>query len=377
MRLSRFALPIFAVLLPLIYACAPAASQKPRFFWPNNPFHAKIEYINFYLFDRDLIRGKENHFAEAILGIEIPKVLFVRPVGVASDGKGRVFVADAKLHTVVVLDLNLGIKRVLLDTDLSEKKFDFPSDVATDGFGWVGIADSLAGKIYLYGPGEILLKIISNDQLKRPTGLTLDPQRQRIYVADPGNHRIVVFGYDGQLLQVLGTRGKEPGQYNYPLDVDVNRAGNIYVLDSMNARVQVLDPEGNFLRAFGERGTSLGSFQLAKSLTVSPSDHVYVTDAPANRFIIFDLQGNLLLTVGGRYVVDEKNISPGGFNMPLGIDVDANDTIWVTDVLNNLIHRFQYLTPAFLAENPIDPATPILPFESPMTPVPSDGGNKP
>ena len=216
-------------------------------------------------------------------------------------------------------------------------------------------------KIFIFGPDEKLRGSFSHPQMQRPTGLTVDAKRQRLYVTDTGAHQVLVFSLRGELLQTIGQRGAGEGEFNFPLDVGVDDQGSLFVLDSLNARVQVFDPEGRFVRQFGERGTALGSFQIPKSLAVSPSGLVYVTDAQANRFVVFSRQGEYLITIGALATVVDGRVAPGGFAMPNGIDVDANESIWVADSMNRMFHRFQYLSEAYLREHPILPGQAFQP----------------
>ncbi len=345
----------FLVLLALLAGCAPQAREHQRFFWPMGGGQPRIEYIGFLQTEQDARQGDGDWLADALLGTRKPQKLFNRPHDVASDGGGRVFVTDAVLREVFVFDFVREEVRTLRIPDRPRPPFKFPGGLTVDAAGRVYVTDSQEAKVYLFGADEKPLKSFGAGQLSRPTGLAVDSARQRLYVVDTGAHRVAVFDPEGGFLGTIGERGGEPGQFNFPADAEVDAAGNLYVLDALNARVQVFDPAGRFLRSFGERGTALGSFRIAKAIAVSPSGHVYVTDSMANRFVIFDLQGRHLLTVGGEALMVEGKVSPGGFYLPQGIDVDENDAIWIVDALNGLVHRYQYLNARYLSEHPILP----------------------
>lgn len=348
------------LLLLLLVGCAPVEEKiGSRFFWPPPPHAAKIEYRTYYATDGDMLRGVDRRLEAAVLGLKDASRIIFQPYSVASDGKGRVFVVDFSVPQVLVLDLPGHTHRHLQGTDGIAQK------VLVDGVGDIWVLDSRKARIYHFGSDEVLKTNFELKDMERPASFAVDAQRMRLYVVDAATHQIRVLDYGGEPLSVYGKRGSEPGEFNYPTDLDLDRDGNLYIIDSMNARVQVLTPEGAFVRAFGERGTASGSFAVPKGIAVSPSDLVYVTDASQNKIVIFNTVGDYLLTLGGRYVYDGSNIRPGGFYYPAGIDVDSAEQIWIADLLNGMVHEFQYLTPEYLAVHPIKP-------EQIYAPKPSD-----
>jgi len=47
-----------------------------------------------------------------------------------------------------------------------------------------------------------------------------------------------------------GRRGSEPGQFDFPIGITINRADEVFVTDFTNARVQKFSSDGTFLAAF-------------------------------------------------------------------------------------------------------------------------------
>ncbi|MFP5504434.1 MAG: hypothetical protein ACLGIN_18270, partial [Candidatus Sericytochromatia bacterium] len=66
--------------------------------------------------------------------------------------------------------------------------------------------------------------------------------KDRVYVADTGNHRIQVFDPQGRLVGGWGTFGNGPGQLNHPRSIEVMPGGNLAVVDDM--RVHYFGPDG-------------------------------------------------------------------------------------------------------------------------------------
>ena len=62
------------------------------------------------------------------------------------------------------------------------------------------------------------------DQFFVPTGVAIADD-DRILVADRGNHRVQVLTMDGQFLASVGTKGKLPLQFDFPLSILVHPMG--------------------------------------------------------------------------------------------------------------------------------------------------------
>ncbi|ORJ62436.1 hypothetical protein B5V00_03890 [Geothermobacter hydrogeniphilus] len=351
------------LLLPvlLLAGCSPAAAPRKRFFWPIGTGQPRIEYLNYYLGEQDLKRGVENPFSDAVFGRERPVPVFQQPHAIAVK-KDEVLVSDLIIKKVVVLDFSQKKIRYLKDAKGRDYLFRRPIGIAVAPRGTVLVVDAIEHRVDVFSAADAYLKSFGQNHLSRPTGIAVSPDGQQVWVVDTGAHRLVHFDGDGNYLGEMGARGVAPGMFNFPLDADFDAEGNLYVLDAMNARVQVFSPQGKFLRAFGGRGTQRGLFRIPKSLAVSrTSGLIYVTDSMANDFIVFDLQGRLLLTVGGHYASNLSKVVPGGMNLPKAIAVDKQDGIWVVDGLNRMVHRFQYLTPAYLEKHPILPGERLVP----------------
>ena len=73
------------------------------------------------------------------------------------------------------------------------------------------------------------------------TSLAVGP-KGHVFVADFYNHRIQKFAPDGTFLTSFGERGSGPGQFEYPIAVDVTADGMVFVVDYANNRVQKWSP---------------------------------------------------------------------------------------------------------------------------------------
>jgi DNA-binding beta-propeller fold protein YncE len=141
----------------------------------------------------------------------------------------------------------------------------------------------------------------------------------------------------GSVVRTIGKTGKEHGEFNFPTEI-VLHGQDLAVVDAMNFRVQVLDKSGNFKYAIGGVGNQddLGTFFRPKGIGYDSEGHLYVVDAEWNRVQVFDEQGNLL------YYFGTRGVEPWAFNLPSGMFIDRNDSVYIADSYNSRVQEFQY-----------------------------------
>ncbi len=180
---------------------------------------------------------------------------------------------------------------------------------------------------------------IGQGQLATPRNMAVAPDG-RVYVADTGNHRIVVFSPEGEMLTSWGAFGAEPGQFNEPWDVAVGPDGNIYVADTWNHRVQKFSPDGKFITMWGAFVSTdgqlgqMGVFWGPRAMAFTQDGQLLVTDTGNKRVQVFTPEGQPVTQFGGAGVDD------GYFDEPVGIAVDGDGNIYVADTWNQRIQKF-------------------------------------
>jgi hypothetical protein len=80
-------------------------------------------------------------------------------------------------------------------------------------------------------------------------------RRQRLHSDGYTNSRVAKFDKNGNWVKSWGQRGpsgahanENPGNFNTPHNIGVDRQNNVYVADRNNRRIQVFDRDGNFVR---------------------------------------------------------------------------------------------------------------------------------
>lgn len=80
-----------------------------------------------------------------------------------------------------------------------------------------------------------------------PTAIKYDSDE--IFILDAKDHEIKIFSKSGAFKNSIGRKGKGPGEFDFPFDMDIYKK-KIYVSDKMNRRIQILDKEGNYIGGF-------------------------------------------------------------------------------------------------------------------------------
>jgi ABC-type Fe3+ transport system permease subunit/DNA-binding beta-propeller fold protein YncE len=119
-------------------------------------------------------------------------------------------------------------------------------------------------------------------EFNRPEGLCVD-REDRLYVADSCNHRIQIFNSDGKLLRSHGKAGKAPGELSYPYDICVDGAGRQYVCEFGNSRIQIFDANDNPIEIIGGPGAEPGHFSNPWGVALDSAGNLYVADSQNHR----------------------------------------------------------------------------------------------
>lgn len=126
----------------------------------------------------------------------------------------------------------------------------------------------------------------------------------KIYIADTGNHRIVVLNKDWTVDRIFSDYSMDGAEqtFNMPTGITVNKAGDLYIADTENKRIVILSPEGEWIKTIeNPQSEVLGaSFSFVPlKLAVDDAGRVFVTSRGAYEGILqFDESGEFIGYVG-------------------------------------------------------------------------------
>jgi sugar lactone lactonase YvrE len=259
-------------------------------------------------------------------------VQFNHPTNLCFDHEGRMLIAAWHNSLVKRLDFSTGRVENIAGTGArafggdggpaNQARLDLPSSVVVDSRGNIIISDQANYRLRMVDENGIIATICgtgtpgySGDdgpamqaQINAPKGQSAPPAgrididaKDRIYIADTGNHVIRMIDRDGMIRTIAGTG--EPGysgdglpaeqaQLNTPSDVDITPNGTLYIADTMNNVIRKVAPDGTIstYAGTGERGfdgdgglASQALLDRPYGVEVAPNGDVYVADTHNQR----------------------------------------------------------------------------------------------
>ena len=198
------------------------------------------------------------------------------------------------------------------------------------------------------------IQILASVGLVTPSGVAVDSQGV-VYVADQNNHVIRKISASGNINTFAGlVQGSGfvdgPGtsaRFSSPFGVAVDQQFNVYVADSGNHAIRKIKPDGTVSTLAGvssgqagykDGGAAQALFNIPNGVAVDKNSTVYVADWGNNMVRQISTVG-VVSTLAGGVTSGSTNANVGSalFQNPYGVAVDENLNTYVADTGNNLI----------------------------------------
>lgn len=192
-----------------------------------------------------------------------------------------------------------------------------------------------------YGP-----PVPVTDGFAVPAGLAIDEPRNRVLVADTGNHRIKYTDIDSLAgtptwheFGYIANRAL-PEALNEPQALAVDANGNVFVVDTFDNEVQLYRWDGasytydSSFAATTRNSVASVDIALPRDIAVAADGKVYLLDSGNKRILVADNADDDSWSV---------HLSDPGWGNPYGLAIAADNTIYLADTDN---HRILKIPPA-------------------------------
>ncbi|MCF6246557.1 MAG: NHL repeat-containing protein [Desulfobacula sp.] len=263
------------------------------------------------------------------------------PSDVAVSPRGLIYIVDGVNNKIKIFSSSGKFISSFGKKGKGPGQFLYPLGIDIDQTGKVFIADSQNHRVQTFNSKGMVLSQINipskTSKLSDPTDVAVDEKKNRFYVVDNDNHKVLV--YDLSTLNLIKTYGK-PGtgkrEFRYPFLMAVDSESYLYIVDVINTRVQVLNSEGLYVTDIGGWGVEKGQFFRPKGIAIDKKNRVYVSDSYMGVIQIFETTGELFAAIG-----DAATGSIMRFKTPMGLFVDEKNRLFVVEMFANKVSVFQ------------------------------------
>lgn len=270
-----------------------------------------------------------------------------RGIAITADGS-QVLVTDSNGLRVQAFDAHTG--GYLWKIDQSTYSFVGPRGLAATPDGTLVVADQWGNALVeftLTTTGATFAAkrfggAASQDGVNAPRGMAIDEQG-RLLVVDWWNQRIVRSALDGSADFTWGSRGPSDvdGALNYAWDVAVQPGTDrVFVANRESNRISVFTTDGQFVTNQLLKGNTNGRIIFPQGVAFDPTDGtLLVADGGNHRIQRFSVAADASLVWVATYGGTSPGTAAGQFNVPTGIDVAADGTVWVADTGNSRVQK--------------------------------------
>jgi uncharacterized protein YjbI with pentapeptide repeats len=264
--------------------------------------------------------------------------IYNNQIYVADDQNCRIQIFDLSLNYITKFENRAGVGGTLYNVS------DFVINPANGRF--YIISGGSTGRLIAFDAS--FNHLFTSSAISYPRSLAIDLSGI-LYVSK--GYEILKYNSSCQLIGTyINNNGSGDGQLGTAVGMIFDSSNNLWLSDegpwnsTSNHRVQKFDINGNFLLSFGSGGSADTSFNIPYYLTLDSQGNIYVPDARNDRVKKFTSTGTYLMSFGGSASPsDNDRYQAGMLDYPIGVAVDSNDNVYVVELNNHRLQKFNSL----------------------------------
>ena len=207
---------------------------------------------------------------------------FLYPYGIGVLPNGNLVVAETGNYRVQILTAK-GDHAKLLVGRTNKLGIFKPGPICVDSLGNIYMGDLVGSQVVVLDQSGKVLRKLKN--ISYPHGIAIDERNRKLYVSDAGSVNVQVFSLDKQDSRPIAVIEEYlPGmRLSMVRGLAVDNLGRLYVADTIFNTIRVFDKDRKYLFSFGQQGFGDGEFVYPNQITVDNLNRIYVTDWGNNR----------------------------------------------------------------------------------------------
>ncbi|MDI9358950.1 MAG: NHL repeat-containing protein [Phycisphaerales bacterium] len=315
-------------------------------------------------------KGKDNIVNDNIvivtlLGDGTNNVDSIMPIYVAlpSDRSStELYIADVNDQSIKKFNMNTGAIEILaggMGAGTNLNQINNPAAVELDDDNNIYVVDENNARVIRFpyyskkgSNGEIIAQGYINDhenQLNAPASISVDSKDHYLFVCDYLNNQVLRFptngNYKTQGTVILGRSDKLKGnalnELNGPTDLCLsNNELRLYICDKYNDRIISCDKDGKNIKVVaGDNGYGSDSnqFSLPLGLDIDDNNNIYIADAGNNRIVKWPVGAKYGTTIVNNAAIATNRQSD--FFIPFGIVVDKAGNLFIADTYRHRVEE--------------------------------------